>query len=92
MKHKAQIIAALLILASFVKSFKYSSNGYDIVFLLACTSIYLVYEFLADSQIRKDITKLTEETTKRFEATDKEVKEAKSYVSTMSLGSTYNKR
>lgn len=92
MKHKAQIFAAVLFLLSFIKSFKYSSNGYDIVFILVCACIYLVYEFLSEAKLKQQLDKLTIDNNTRFEEMDKNLTDTKGYVSKMSLGSTYIKR
>lgn len=92
MKHKAQLVAASLLLISFIKSFKYPSNAYDIVFILVCASIYLVYEFLSNTKLKQQVDKLALDTDERFKSTDKEMKETKGYVSTMSLGSTFNRK
>ena len=92
MKHKAQLVAASLILISFIKSFKYSSNAYDIVFILVCAIIYLVYEFINDTKLKQQVDKLALDTEERFKSTDKEMKETKGYVSTMSLGTTFNRK
>lgn len=93
MKHKAQVIAAVLFLLSFIKSFKYSSNAYDIVFILICAGIYCLYELLSKNKIEQDIQKLTIDIDSKFKEVEKEMKDTKSYVSTISLGHTYsNKR
>ena len=92
MKHKAQLVATSLLLISFIKSFKYPSNSYDIVFILVCASIYLVYEFLSNTKLKQQVDKLALDTDERFKSTDKEMKETKGYVSTMSLGSTFNRK
>ena len=91
MKAKAQIISSILILLSFIKSFKYPSNSYDIFFILICASIFLVYEFLNDTKLKERVDKLDLDTTERFIEVNKEMKDTKGYVSTMSLGSTYNR-
>lgn len=92
MKHKAQSIAAALFLLSFIKSFKYSSNSYDIVFILICACIYLVYEFLSDTKLKRQVEKLTIDIDNKFKEVEKEVKDTKGYVSTMSLGSTFQRK
>jgi uncharacterized membrane protein len=90
MKHKAQVIAAVLFLLSFIKSFKYSSNAYDIVFIILCACIYTLYEILSKNKLEADIQKLTIDTDNHFKEVEKEMKDTKSYVSTISLGHTYN--
>lgn len=92
MKHKAQIIAAVLFLLSFIKSFKYQSNAYDVVFIVLCACIYLVYEVLNDNKLKAQVEKLTIDTEEKFKHTEKELKETKGYVSTMSLGTTFNRK
>jgi uncharacterized membrane protein len=91
MKHRAQIVAALFFLLSFIKSFKYSSNGYDIVFILICACIYLVYEFLTDHKLKQQVDKLTVEMEDKFKANEKDMKDTKTYVSSISLGSTFKR-
>jgi uncharacterized membrane protein len=91
MKTKAQLTVAVLFLLSFIKSFKYSSNLYDVVFILVCACIYLVYEFISNKKIQEQVSKLAIDTEERFKGLDKEVRETKNYVSTMSLGQTYRK-
>jgi len=92
MKTKAQLVVAVLFLLSFIKSFKYSSNAYDVVFILICASIYLVYELITEKALKERVDKLASETESKFTEITKEVKEAKNYVSTMSLGSTFNRK
>ena len=91
MKHRAQIIAALLFLLSFIKSFKYSSNAYDIVFILVCAGIYSLYELLSENKLKQDIQKLTVDTDNHFKEVEKEMKDTKHYVSTISIGSTFKR-
>jgi hypothetical protein len=91
MKQKAQTIAAVLFLLSFIKSFKYSSNSYDIVFIILCVGIYCLYEFLSEKDLRNKVDKLTLDTEAKFKEVEKEVKDTKSYVSGISLGQTYRK-
>lgn len=92
MKNKAQIFAAALFLLSFIKSFKYSSNAYDVVFITICGCIYLVYEVLSDNKLKADVEKLTSDINTKFKEVEKDSKDTKAYVSTMSLGSTFTKR
>ena len=92
MKHRVQIFVSVLFLLSFIKSFKYSSNAYDIVFILVCACIYSIYEFLSDSKLKQQVDKLTLDTESKFKVTEKELKETKNYVSTMSLGSTFQRK
>jgi len=91
MKNKAQVIAAVLFLLSFIKSFKYSSNGYDIVFILICACIYCLHEILTENELKQDIQKLTVDTDNHFKEVEKEMKDTKSYVSTISLGNTFKR-
>lgn len=92
MKSKAQIISAILFVLSFIKSFSYSNNVYDIFFILICASVYLVYEFIINNKTKKQLEDLIQDNEKRFNNLDKEMKETKGYVSTMSLSSTYNRK
>ena len=92
MKSKAQVIAAVLFLLSFIKSFKYSSNLYDVVFIILCACIYCLYEIITDKELKRQVEKLTVDTNKQIEDIHKDMKDTKSYVSTISLGHTYNKR
>ena len=91
MKKLAQSIAAVLFLLSFIKSFKFQMNAYDIVFILICACIYLVYEFLTEKKIKDDLQKLTEDTEKRFKEVEKETKDTKNYVSGISMSATYKR-
>jgi uncharacterized membrane protein len=91
MKNKAQVIAAVLFLLSFIKSFKYSSNGYDIVFIILCACIYCLYEILSENKLKQDIQKLTIDTENQFKEVEKEMKDTKHYVSTISLSNTYKR-
>lgn len=92
MKTRAQLVVAVLFLLSFIKSFKYSSNAYDVVFILVCASIYLVYEFTTESTVRESVIKLASATESKFKEVDKEMKETKNYVSTISIGSAFNRK
>lgn len=92
MKSKAQLASSILILATFIKSFKYPSNSFDIIFILVCAGIFLVYEFISDSKVKVQLDKLTVDTEDRFKLVDKEVRETKGYVSTMSLGNAFNRK
>lgn len=91
MKQRAQLVAAVLFLLSFIKSFKYSSNAYDVIFIILCASIYLVYEFITESSVKASVNKLASETESKLNDLAKEVKETKNYVSTISLGSAFRK-
>ena len=92
MKQKAQITTSVLIILSFIKSFIYPSNSYDIFFILVCASIFLVYEFISDSKVKTQLDKLTIDTEDKFKLVEKEVRETKGYVSTMSLGNAFNRK
>lgn len=91
MKSKAQLTVAVLFLLSFIKSFKYSSNGYDIVFIVLCASIYLVYELITERELKQQVNKLTLDTDNHFKEVEKEMKETKHYMSTVSLASTFKR-
>lgn len=86
MKKKAQITVAVLFLLSFIKSFFYSSNAYDIVFILSCLGIYLSYEYIQDRMITQKIEELKKETEEKFKVIEKEQKDTKQYVSSVSAG------
>lgn len=85
MKHKAQYVVAILFLISFIKSFKFQASIYDVIFILICAIIYLVYEFIADHKVKQDLIKLSEDTSNKFKTIEKEMQDTKSYVSTVSL-------
>jgi len=91
MKSKAQIVVAILFLLSFIKSFKYSGNAYDIVFILICAGIYTLYELISENKLKEQVGKLTMDTDNRFKETEKEMKDTKNYVSSISLGQTFRK-
>lgn len=92
MKKIAQSTVAVLFLLSFIKSFKYSSNLYDIVFIVLCACIYLVYEVLSDKELKQVVDKLTIEMNTKFKEMEKDAKDTKNYVSSMSIGSTFQRK
>ena len=91
MKKIAQTTAAVLFLLSFIKSFKYSSNAYDVVFIILCACIYLVYEVLSEKKLHDEVTKLTVDVDTKFKYVEKDLKDTKNYVSSMSIGSTFKR-
>lgn len=92
MKLKAQITVSVLFILSFIKSFKYPSNSYDIVFILVCASIYIAYELITDHKMKSQVSKLITDTESKFKEVEKEVKDTKNYVSSMSIGSAFNRK
>ena len=91
MKSKAQLVSSILILATFIKSFKYPSNSFDIIFILVCASIYLVYEFITERELKAQVDKLTVDTANKIKEVEKEVKDTKNYMTAASLGNVYKR-
>lgn len=91
MKHKSQIVVSVLFLLSFIKSFYYSSNMYDIVFIIICCCIYCIYELITEHKLKEQVNKLTTDTDFKFKEVEKEMKDTKNYVSGISLGNTYKR-
>lgn len=86
MKLKTQAVLALLFLASFVKSFKFSSNGYDIVFIILVSVLYLAQEFISEQKTKDDLKKLTEHIDTRLNQQDEQIESVKNNTSKMALG------
>lgn len=85
MKLKTQVVLGLLFLSSFIKSFKFQSNGYDIVFIILITILYALQEFLTEQRTKKELEKLTMDIDARFKLQDEEIERAKSGASKMAL-------
>lgn len=84
MKQKAQSIVAILFVLSFIKSFKYSSNTFDVVFIILCSIIYLAYEYIQDRKVLDRIESIRKETDDKLELIKKEQEQTKHYVSSIS--------
>lgn len=91
MKKIAQRTSAILFLLSFIKSFKYTSNTYDIVFIVLCVTVYLAYEFISDTKLKLAVEKLTIDTEAKFKEVEKDARDTKGYVSTMSIGTAFKR-
>lgn len=85
MKLKTQAVLGLLFLASFVKSFKFQSNGYDIVFIILITTIYLAQEFITEQKTKKELEKLTNGFNERMNLQDEKIDRANNVASKNAL-------
>lgn len=85
MKLKTQVVLGLLFLASFIKSFKFQSNGYDIVFIILVTALYALQEFLTEQKTKKELEKLTIDINTRLNLQDEEIDRAKNSASKAAL-------
>lgn len=86
MKLKTQAVLAILFLASFIKSFKFSSNGYDIVFIILVSILYLAQEYISEEKTKSDLKKLTEHIDTRLNQQDEQIESVKNNTSKMALG------
>lgn len=85
MKIKIQLVLGFLFLATFIKSFKYSSNAFDIVFIILVTGIYLAHEFITEQKTKSDLDILTKELNTRLNLQDEELERIRNNTSKMAL-------
>jgi hypothetical protein len=76
MKLKTQVVLGLLFLSSFLKSFKFESNGYDIVFVILVTIVYLAQEFITEQSTKKELVNLTKGFDERLNLQDEKIDRA----------------
>lgn len=81
MKLKTQVVLGLLFLASFLKSFKFESNGYDIVFIILVTVLYLAHEFITEQETKKELEILTKGFDERLNLQDEKIERASNVAS-----------
>lgn len=91
MKQKIQLSLAVLFIASFVKSFKFNSNGYDIVFIILLACIFLAYEFITEQATKKQLEDLRNEVLEKNDKQEKELEAIKNHTSKMALTMGYRK-
>jgi hypothetical protein len=91
MKSKIQVVLAILFISSFIKSFKYQTNGYDIVFIILVAILYLAYEFITEQITKKELSKLKEDVSTKLKQQDEVLDVIKSNTSKMSLGMSYKR-
>ena len=92
MKNKAQLISSIMFILTFIKGLIKQLNIVDIVFLICTTIIFLVYEFINNSKLEKEILRIEKDTNKKLEDVSKSLEEAKSYMSKMAATSAFNRR
>lgn len=91
MKPKIQAILAVLFIASFVKSFKYSSNGYDIVFILIVAGLFMAYEFITEQATKNELAKVKQEIDLKFKQQEEQLEVVRNNTSKMALGLGYKR-
>ena len=85
MKLKTQCVLGLLFLASFIKSFKFESNGYDVAFIILVTLVYLAQEFITEQETKKELVNLTKGIDERLKIQDEKIKRASNTASKNAL-------
>jgi hypothetical protein len=85
MKLKVQLVLGFLFLATFAKSFKYSSNSFDVVFIILITIVYLAHEFITEQKTKSDLDILTKDINTRLNLQDEELERIKNNTSKMAL-------
>jgi len=85
MKLKTQIVLSILFLSSFIKSFIYSSNLYDIVFIILVSVLYLSQEYIKEKSSKIDLETLTANIDLRLKLQDEELERIKNNTSKMAL-------
>lgn len=85
MKLKTQVVLGILFLSSFIKSFIYSSNSYDVVFIILITTVYLSQEYIKEKSSKIDLETLTAGIELRLKHQDEELERVKNNTSKMAL-------
>jgi len=85
MKLKTQVVLGILFLLSFIKSFKYSSNLYDVVFIIVLSILYIAQQHFTEKSDKKDLEKLTADINTRLNQQDEALESIRSNTSKMAL-------
>lgn len=85
MKIKTQAVLGILFLSSFIKSFKYSSNAYDVVFIILIATLYLSYDFIIQKNAKADFDKLTADIDLKLKHVDEEMERVKNSASKVAM-------
>lgn len=85
MKLKTQVVLGILFLLSFIKSFMYSSNFYDVVFIIVLSILYISQQHFTEKSDKKDLEKLTADINTRLNQQDEALESIRSNTSKMAL-------
>lgn len=91
MKFKTQAVLGLLFLASFIKSFLFTSSIYDSVFIILITIVYLSKDYFTEKSSKIDLEKLTADMNTRLNVQDEELERIRNNTSKMALTSGFRK-
>lgn len=78
-------ILGTLLLLSFIKSFFYPSNSYDVVFITVLTALYTIQQYFCIQKDKDNTVKLTEALNLRLNAQDEQIENIRNNTSRLAL-------
>jgi hypothetical protein len=85
MKNITDKVLGILFLISFLKSFKYSSNSYDIVFIIMITITYISNRYIKEKNSKDELDKLTSTIDTKLNLQNEEIERIKNNTSKMAV-------